>query len=366
MNINKSPRRVLAVCLASTLTIVGLTVLTQLGGTASTQDAAPIVAVITPSVAPMTRTAPLAGDQGREAVVEGGVQANRADEDRMGVSEHTHSQPKEEEKPAATPKPPAKSMESNGYSAKVRVVSGTTSNTTTKNVSANAESQPLNEPKSATDSKPESSESDSKPFEATNTTETPCEPAATPQSAPVAVESKETIEEVTLSVVAEPTASVECYQEKLGKNTYEVARTVIKASPAQVFDVLTDYSKVDDIFENLTRCEVIEDKGSSKKVSFTAKSMGGLWKFDYVLELKETAPNLIEWTRVSGAFKANEGYWKLEPVHGGKYTQVTYSKFIDGGLLLPQKLVQKELKALAPGILKNLRTAAERYSVAAK
>lgn len=375
MKNNKSSRRVLAVCLASTLTIVGLTLSTQLGGTAKSQEVAPVVAVLTPPVAPMTRTAPLAADQGKEAVGEDrGANAKVVDQDRIGVSEHVHSKP-QEEKPSVNEKPAAKSMgvdnnieSTSGHSAHVRLSGRTESSITSDNKSVNVSTKTVEaSTKVAEQPKKESlkGENESKAAEATVTPEAPCE-QADPKNAPVAVESKEVIEEVTLSVLAEPSTSVDCYQEKRGKNTYEVARTIIKATPAQVFDVLTDYSKVDAIFDNLTRCEVVEDNGSSKKVSFTAKSMGGLWKFDYVLELKESAPNLIEWTRVSGAFKANEGYWKLEPVNGGKYTQVTYSKFIDGGILLPQRLVQKELKALAPGIMKNLRTAAERYNVASK
>ncbi len=49
--------------------------------------------------------------------------------------------------------------------------------------------------------------------------------------------------------------------------------------------------------------------------------------------------------RVSGAFKSNEGYWKFEPIDKGKFTLVTYSKYVDGGILFPQFLVKKELRS---------------------
>ncbi len=379
-NNTKSPRRILAVGLASSLMIAGLALSTQLVGAAKTQDVRSTLAValLTPSVAPMTRTAPLAGDEGKEATLIGeddGVQAKHADEDRTGVSEHTHNKPAGE-KPVVSPKPAVKVMheDAGGHSARVRLTNVTTSNTKPA-----VELKPVAEMKivapSAETSAPsltsdESQLANETKVEAQETTKAPearRQPVQEGTNSAAIPESKvEEINEVTQSVVAEQSSQVDCYEEQKGKNTYQVARTVIKATPADVFEVLTDYSKVDAIFDNLTRCEVVEDNGIAKKVAFTAKSMGGLWKFDYVLELKETAPYLIEWHRVSGAFKVNEGYWKLEPVNGGKYTQVTYSKFIDGGFLMPQKLVQKELKAIAPGVLKNLRTAAERHSVAAK
>jgi uncharacterized membrane protein len=147
-------------------------------------------------------------------------------------------------------------------------------------------------------------------------------------------------------------------EEMIGGHKFQVSRLVINASPNQVQNVLTDYDRVTQMFCGVKKCQVLEDNGQSKKIAFTATAPGNLWTFDYVLEVKEF-PGYIEWHRVSGAFKLNEGFWKLEPLEGGHATLVTYAKFVDGGLLMPSMLVNRELKASMPQVLANLKTSAE-------
>ncbi len=86
-------------------------------------------------------------------------------------------------------------------------------------------------------------------------------------------------------------------------------------------------------------------------------SLGGLWKFDYVLKVTETKPHRLDWRRESGAFKSNDGFWKLQPIENGAKTLITYAKFIDGGLFLPQMFVDGQLKKTMPEIIQSLRTA---------
>lgn len=366
-NETKSPRRILSLCIASSLSIVALAISTQLDGTARGIETNQVVASMTPTVAPMTRTAPLADSNGTEAPVDDSTTGKTPEDKRVDMSEHGHKRKPASQEPLETTRqanPQTKSMENGSFSSasvRVRSVKVEKSEVTPK---ANVAQPSI---KGVLSSAKEEAGVVAAKVDAPQEVAllpTAVLPAQEPKTEGPSAEIPEVV--APPPVVAEPSTAIEHFEEKKGKNTFLVARTTIKASPEDVFEILTDYSKVDAIFDNLTRCEVVEDLGSAKRVAFTAKSLGGLWKFDYVLELKETAPFLIEWHRVSGAFKVNEGYWKLEPVQGGKYTQVTYSKFVDGGLLLPQKLVQKELKAVAPAVLKNLRTAAEKHSVAAK
>jgi uncharacterized membrane protein len=157
-------------------------------------------------------------------------------------------------------------------------------------------------------------------------------------------------------------------QQKIGNKNFQVAQVLIHSKPEIVWDALTSYNRADEIYSNLKRLQILHDNGDKKTISFTVASMGGLWKYDYVLNIAELkAEKRIEWTRHSGAFKENEGFWQLTPVDGDK-TLVTYAKHIDGGMLLPQAMVNGELRKIMPEVLNNLRTAVakERIAINAK
>ncbi len=147
-------------------------------------------------------------------------------------------------------------------------------------------------------------------------------------------------------------------EEQIGPRIYQVSRLVINAAPNQVQEVITDYDHTDKVFDNVTKCKVLKDGGEVKEVAFTIKTLGSLMSCDYVLEIKST-PGRIEWKRLSGAFKANEGFWKFEPANGGKATLVTYAKFVDGGMFAPRFIVNREIRNSMPTIMANLKGTAE-------
>jgi ribosome-associated toxin RatA of RatAB toxin-antitoxin module len=155
-------------------------------------------------------------------------------------------------------------------------------------------------------------------------------------------------------------------EEQIGPRVYQVSRVVINAAPNQVQDVITDYDHTEKVFDNVSKCKVVKEDGDVKQVAFTIKTLGSLISCDYILEIKST-PGRIEWKRVSGAFKANEGFWKFEPANGGRATLVTYAKFIDGGMFAPKFIVNREIRNSMPVIMANLKSTAEHDSaVAAK
>jgi len=151
-------------------------------------------------------------------------------------------------------------------------------------------------------------------------------------------------------------------EEQRDHKTFQVATIVIDASPETVFKTFTDYDRSPEIFSYLKKAKILSVNGSKKTISCEAEIAGGLLKFQYVLEFTEHAPNLVEWHRVSGAFKSNEGYWKFEPIDKGKFTLVTYSKYVDGGFLFPQFIVKKELHDNMPIILGELKRSVERIA----
>jgi hypothetical protein len=82
---------------------------------------------------------------------------------------------------------------------------------------------------------------------------------------------------------------------------------------------------------------------------------------DYIVEIKETAPLLMEWHRKSGALKEVVGSWKLEPTEtAGGPTKVTYSIYLDGGVLLPAWLLKGQSKSYLPDLLNSIKQASEK------
>jgi ribosome-associated toxin RatA of RatAB toxin-antitoxin module len=145
-----------------------------------------------------------------------------------------------------------------------------------------------------------------------------------------------------------------------GKN-YQITKIEIAAPPEDVFAVIVDYKNSGKLFANLTKSDVIshDAENNTTDVAFSLKGILNLWSFDYVLSIKESYPSLIEFHRVSGAFKRNEGYWKLTPIDGGKHTEVVYAKYVDAGMAVPPSLVAKEVRDSTASVVQNLKKVAE-------
>ncbi len=154
-------------------------------------------------------------------------------------------------------------------------------------------------------------------------------------------------------------------EETIDGKVFHIGKTIVNASPEQVFAVLTDYPNSTKLFSNLKQASVVARSAEdhTTDVSFSLKGLANIWNFDYVLRMTETFPSRIDFQRVSGAFKANEGYWKIEPLDAnGKRTLVSYYKFIDGGMI-PQSMVNKQLKEAMPAVMANLKSSAEAKNI---
>ncbi len=162
---------------------------------------------------------------------------------------------------------------------------------------------------------------------------------------------------------AAPLSGVVHSQQEMGKKDFIISKTLVKASPEKVFEIVTDYHNAVKYFTNLISCNVLSEKDGVKNVRFSAKA-SGLMKLDYVLAIDQSKPGRIEWKRVKGSFKANEGYWDLAPVDNGRATLVTYAKHVDPGFFAPKMFVHKTLRDTAENIFRDLKHSAEPPQVA--
>lgn len=148
-------------------------------------------------------------------------------------------------------------------------------------------------------------------------------------------------------------------EETINHKPFQVAKIVVKAKPERVWHVLTDYANASFVFENLKKCQVIEDHGHTKIMDHVVHPSGLPGTFAYRLEVKETPHNALEWHRVSGAFRDVDGYWKLESIESGKATLVTYATYVNGGLFLPAPLIRRQMKTDMPNVMAALKREAE-------
>jgi uncharacterized membrane protein len=148
-------------------------------------------------------------------------------------------------------------------------------------------------------------------------------------------------------------------ESRSGNRTFAVGKILVNARAEQIWRILTDYNNAPEIFSNLQKCEVLEDNGSNKLVRQCVHPKGTPLNLDYIVEIKETAPILMEWHRKSGALKEVAGSWKLEPTADGP-TKVTYSIYLDGGMLLPAWILRGQSKNYLPELLTAIKQASEK------
>lgn len=148
-------------------------------------------------------------------------------------------------------------------------------------------------------------------------------------------------------------------EQQIGKKSYVVSSMMVNARPEVCYKVCTDYKNAATTFPTLKKCLVLQDNGASKVIKYVTHPTGSFTDYSYTLEVKESPTQMVQWTRVSGDFKAIDGYWKLEPAQGGNKTIVTYATFVDGGIFMPQILIKRQFRIDLPPCMTALKTKCE-------
>jgi ribosome-associated toxin RatA of RatAB toxin-antitoxin module len=148
-------------------------------------------------------------------------------------------------------------------------------------------------------------------------------------------------------------------EELVHGKTFYVNKIVVNARPERVYQILTDYMNATKVFPILKKCEILQNHGQKKIVKHRLAPTGLPTSYEYVIEVSETAPHILEWHRVSGDFKELDGYWKLEPTEFGHSTMVTYATHVVGGFFMPQILIKRQFSIDMPIVLDALKNASE-------
>jgi len=135
----------------------------------------------------------------------------------------------------------------------------------------------------------------------------------------------------------------------------------IEAQPEAVWRVMTDCRQASAFVPGLKYCRRIggaadgrwEDIEQEVRYSWLLPSVR------YVFRAEYDRPRRIDFHRLSGDLKEEEGEWSLTRTADGRSTDVEYELYLDPGFWIPQVLVTRSLRKDLPAALGGLRERVE-------
>ena len=135
----------------------------------------------------------------------------------------------------------------------------------------------------------------------------------------------------------------------------------INAPPEAIWSIVTDCRQALSFVPGLKRCRRIDGAadGSWQDVEHEVRYSWLLPTVRYVFRAVYDRPHRIDFHRVSGDLKEEEGTWLLTQTADGAGTVVQYEVYVDPGFWIPQALLAHSLRKDIPAVLTGLRECAE-------
>jgi uncharacterized protein YndB with AHSA1/START domain len=135
------------------------------------------------------------------------------------------------------------------------------------------------------------------------------------------------------------------------------AAVLIRSRPEAIWRVMTDCAQLLLFVPGLKRCRRVagaadgrwEDIEQEIRYSWYLPTVVTVFRADY------DRPRRIDFHRVSGDLKEEQGTWMLEATADGSATVVEYEMTLDPGFWVPQFLVDRSLRRDLPAVLAGLR-----------
>ncbi|HXZ60875.1 MAG TPA: SRPBCC family protein [Steroidobacteraceae bacterium] len=140
------------------------------------------------------------------------------------------------------------------------------------------------------------------------------------------------------------------------------AAVLIGAAPEAVWAVMTDCRQTTLFVPGLRRCRRIDGAADGRWEDFE-QEIHYSWflpSVRYVIRADYDRPRRIDFHRISGDLKQEEGTWLLSATPDGAATVVEYEMYLDPGFWIPQALVNRSLRKDLPAALAGLRERVER------
>lgn len=135
------------------------------------------------------------------------------------------------------------------------------------------------------------------------------------------------------------------------------AAVLIRARPEDIWGVMTDCRQTLTFVPGLKLCRRVgaAADGRWEDIEQEIRYAWYLPTVRYVLRADYDRPRRIDFRRISGDLKEEEGTWALSPAPGGTATLVEYHMYLDPGFWIPQALVARSLRRDLPAALLGLR-----------
>ena len=134
----------------------------------------------------------------------------------------------------------------------------------------------------------------------------------------------------------------------------------ISAPAETIWKIMTDCEQAQSFVPGLRRCRRVDGAadGSWADIEHEVRYSWLLPSVDYVFRAHYDRPHRIDFRRISGDLKEEEGAWLLVPAAGAA-TIVEYEVYLDPGFWVPHFLVTRSLRKDLPAALAGLRQRAE-------
>jgi hypothetical protein len=136
----------------------------------------------------------------------------------------------------------------------------------------------------------------------------------------------------------------------------------IPATPEAVWRVMTDCRQATIFVPGLKGCHLVARAadGRWEEIEQEVRYSWLLPAVRYVFRAEYDRPRRMDFRRVSGDLKEEEGAWLLTATADGSATVVEYEVYLDPGFWIPQFLVTRTLRKDVPAVLSGLRECVER------
>jgi hypothetical protein len=131
----------------------------------------------------------------------------------------------------------------------------------------------------------------------------------------------------------------------------------IPATPEAIWRIVTDCHEALAFVPGLRHCRFVARAadGSWQEVEHEVRYSWLLPSVRYVFRADYDRPHRIDFHRISGDLKEEEGTWLLTPSADGIGTVVEYEVYVDPGFWIPQTLVAHTLRRDTRAVLTGLR-----------
>jgi uncharacterized protein YndB with AHSA1/START domain len=139
------------------------------------------------------------------------------------------------------------------------------------------------------------------------------------------------------------------------------AAVLIHGRPEAIWRVMTDCAQTQLFVPGLKRCRRLEGAadGRWEDIEHEIRYSWYLPTVVYVLRADYDRPHRIDFHRIRGDLKQEEGTWVLGATADGSATVVEYEMYLDPGFWVPQFLINRSLRKDLPAALAGLRDRVE-------